>query len=139
MKVFFLFFSGDDLQCAKTWKKVHFGRTMMHCLPQRPKSMFLEKFRVEDLQRRGPRVKKKIKKSLILVFEVIIQPLKHTFESGIFPHFSSLCYIRWSFFCSILTRFLWSKTRRKPFDLYIHFCPSQFTGGYILINSARSF
>ena len=28
---------------AKTWKKVHFGRTM-HCLPQRLKSTFLEIF-----------------------------------------------------------------------------------------------
>ena len=30
-------------QWAKTWKKVHFGRTM-HCLPQRLKSIFIEIF-----------------------------------------------------------------------------------------------
>ena len=34
-----------------------------------------------------PGVKKNFKKELILVFEVIMQPLKHTFEMGIFFEF----------------------------------------------------
>ena len=36
---------------------------------------------------RGPRVKKIFQKPLILVFEVIVQPPKHTFENGIFSTF----------------------------------------------------
>ena len=34
--------------------------------------------------RRVPEVKKKFEKTLILVFEVIVQPLKHTFEIALF-------------------------------------------------------
>ena len=56
----------------------------MRCLAQRLKSMFFEKkILVEDLQR-GHRVKKKIQKTLILVFEVIVQPPKNTFKIGFF-------------------------------------------------------
>ena len=36
------------------------------------------------------RVKKKFQKMLILVFEVIVQPPKHTLKIGIFPRFSQL-------------------------------------------------
>ena len=44
---------------------------------------FLKFFQVEGSQRR-PGVKKKFQKTLILVFEVIVQPPKHTFEIGCF-------------------------------------------------------
>ena len=66
------------------------GETM-HCLPQRLKSMFFEIFFEWRVSERGPRpgVKKKFLKMLILVFEVIVQPPKHTFEIGIFPRFSN--------------------------------------------------
>ena len=51
-------------------------------MPQRLKSTFLKTFRVEGPQRE-PGVKKKFQNTLILVFEVIVQPRKHTFEIGI--------------------------------------------------------
>ena len=57
--------------------------------PQRLTSTFLEKVRVEGY-RRGPGVKKKFQKMLILVFDLIVQPPKHTFEIGFFSLFSSL-------------------------------------------------
>ena len=49
-------------QWAKMKKKVHFVRTM-HCLHQRPKSMFFEKFSSGGW--RGSKVKKKIQTTLI--------------------------------------------------------------------------
>ena len=60
-----------------------------HCLPQRLKSTFVEKiFLVEAPRRREPGANKKyLKKKLILFFEVIVQPSKHTFEIGIFSTF----------------------------------------------------
>ena len=75
----------------------------MHCLPQRLKSTFFEK----NLNRAsGPEetsrvivvlmVSKNFKKTLMLAFEVIVQPPKHTFEIGIF-------FVRAPNFCSIQT------------------------------------
>ena len=60
------------------WKKVYFGRTI-HCLPQRLKSTFFEIFPSGGYPRRRPGVKKKFQKTLILVFEVIVQPVKTHF------------------------------------------------------------
>ena len=54
----------------------------MHCLPSRLKSTFFEKISSGgSLKRRGPGVKKKFQKTFILVFEVIVQPTKHIFNS----------------------------------------------------------
>ena len=69
-------------------------------LKRRKKAMFPSKtkidgvffliFQVEGLQR-GPGIKEKFQKMLLLVFEVIVQPSKHTFKiEKIFSCFSSL-------------------------------------------------
>ena len=47
-------------------------------------------FRVEVPQESRLGVKKNFQKTLILVFEIITQPPKHTFEIRIFSRFSSL-------------------------------------------------
>ena len=49
----------------------------MHCLPQRPKSTFFEKFSRGGAANAELRVKKNFQKMLILVFEVIVQPPKN--------------------------------------------------------------
>ena len=60
-------------------------------LPQRPKLMFFEIF-LHSRYSSGTLHLNKLQKTFILVFEVIVQPPKHTFEIGIFfPHFSSHC------------------------------------------------
>ena len=53
-------------------------RGTIHCLPQRLKSTFFcYFFRMEGLFLRGPGVKKFFQRTLILVFEVIMQPPKY--------------------------------------------------------------
>ena len=59
-------------------------------LPQRRKSTLLDIFFFTYLGN-PPLDEINFKKPLILVFEVVVQPSKHTFEIGIFPRFSSLC------------------------------------------------
>ena len=59
----------------------------MHCFPQRLKSMFFEKNQVKgtfSTLRREPGLKKLFQKMFHLVFEVIAQPPKHTYEIGFF-------------------------------------------------------
>ena len=59
-------------------------------LPQRPKLMFFE---IRSCLRVpfGKPPLKKFQKTLILVFKVIVQPPKHTFEIGIFFHLLAHC------------------------------------------------
>ena len=60
--------------------------------------------------RSGPRVKKKFQKTLILAFEVILQPPKHTFEIGIF-FLRILAYcVLFSKMCCFLRKFVVEKT-----------------------------
>ena len=69
----------------------------------------MKKIPVEGLQWRGPGVKKFFQKTLILVFEVIVQPPpKHPFEIGIFfPHFSSLYYTKISDLAGNFSTYAW--------------------------------
>ena len=57
-------------------------------------------------------VKKKFQKPLILVFEVIVQPPKHTFENGIF----------FTFFLIVISRKNISKGKRITQLVYIWSC-----------------
>ena len=89
--------------------------------------------------RRGPGVRKKFQKTLIfLVFEVIVQPPKHTFEIGIFFHVLADCTFIWKdnsyykIFSSSLLSGLWgsllvrtdSWTRPLRWPEWIFFCIS---------------
>ena len=56
-------------------------------LPQRLKSMFFEKKFFTPGPLRTLSTRKKFQKTLILAFEVIVQPPKHTFDIGIFSTF----------------------------------------------------
>ena len=56
-------------------------------LPQRLKSTIFEFFFREEQPRRSHRNEKKFQKQLILVFEVIVQPPKHTFQITLFSEF----------------------------------------------------
>ena len=59
----------------------------MHYLPQWLKSTFFEKnikWRVPKALKGTRKVKNFFPKTLILVFEVIMQPRKHTFDIGFF-------------------------------------------------------
>ena len=79
----------------------------MHCLPQRLKSTF---FRVD-----GKRTWSEIfffQKTLILVFEVIVQAPKHTFEIGIF-FFHVLAHCAFSFFGLTLYNLEFDKNSNK--------------------------
>ena len=62
-----------------------------------------------EVARRGPGVKKKFQKTLILVFEVIMQRQtpKHTFEIGIF--FRILAH------CGKGSKYLHARSKRKTF------------------------
>ena len=62
-------------------EKVHFGKTT-YCLPQWLKSLFFEKkfkWSIPEGDQEYNIHEEKIKKTLILVFEVIMQPPKYTF------------------------------------------------------------
>ena len=67
------------------WKKIQFQMYvwMVAQLPQRLKSTFLEIFSSVGYPK-GTRNEEFFLKTLLLVFEVIVQPLKHTFEIGLF-------------------------------------------------------
>ena len=66
-----LIFRATVTQWAETRKKVHFGRTMQYCLPQRQKSTFFGIF-----SSGGSRIRKETmsEEKKILVFEVIVWP-----------------------------------------------------------------
>ena len=69
------------------------GRTM-HCLPQRLRSMFFENFSSGGSPKETHSEEKNFQKTLILVFYVILQPPKHTFEIGFFSTF--LRIVHWA-------------------------------------------
>ena len=60
-------------------------------LTKRLKSTFLEFFFLRTPWD-GLLHSKTFRKTLILAFDVIVQPPKHTFEIALFPRFSSLCH-----------------------------------------------
>ena len=65
-------------------------------LPQRVKSTFFEKiFFTPGLLWAGTLHTKNFQKTLIYVFEVIVQLPKHTFEIRIFFHFLAHCGTKW--------------------------------------------
>ena len=79
--------------------------------------MFMKLFRMEGLQR-GPGVKKKCQKTLILVFELIVhvQLPKHTFEIGNFFRILAHCDLSNNIFYFISKEILEPEPKHLLYD-----------------------
>ena len=117
----------DMTQWANTRKKIHSGRTIMHCLSQRIKSTFFEKFLSGGFSK-GTRIEEIFfQKMLILVFEVIVQLPKHTSRCCMITSNSAHCPAKTDFFlcfstlCTILNNTIFVSIALRNFRCHFFY------------------